>query len=53
MPLLEHNISANEHLFKSTRPQAAVLDWDDDDLPEEIQSLDAGIDAIVYAVLIS
>jgi len=49
MPLLEHNISANEHLFKSTRPQAAVLDWDDDDLPEEIQSLDAGIDAIVMA----
>jgi len=49
MPLLEHNISANEHLFRSARPQAAILDWDEDDLPEEIQSLDTGIDAIVMA----
>src|SRR6202050_753567 len=47
MPLLKHNISANEQLFKSARPQATVLDWDDDVLPEEIQSLDTGIDAIV------
>jgi hypothetical protein len=49
MPLLEHNISANEHLFTSVRPHASVLDWDDEDIPEVIKYLDAGIDAIVYA----
>jgi len=49
MPLLEHNISANQHLFKSACPKAAILDWDDEGIPEEIYSLNTGIDAIVYA----
>jgi hypothetical protein len=52
MPLLVHNISANEHLFTAARPQAAVLDWDNEEIPEEIQSLDGGIHIILYAVFI-
>ena len=48
MPLLEHNISANGHLFHCARPRAAVLDWDDEEFPEDISSLNAGIDGIVY-----
>lgn len=47
MPLLEHNIKLNEHLFPHTRPQAVVLDWDEDDLPDYIQSSEKGFDAIV------
>jgi hypothetical protein len=51
MPLLEHNISANEHLFTSAHPQAAVLNWDDAEIAEVIKSFDAGIDVIVYATV--
>ena len=47
MPLLEHNISSNEHLFEGSRPQALVLDWDDEDLPTEVNSLQTGFDLIV------
>lgn len=49
MPLLKHNIKLNEHLFPHTRPQAVVLDWDEDDLPDYIQSSEKGFDAIVWA----
>ncbi|KZT07420.1 uncharacterized protein LAESUDRAFT_742889 [Laetiporus sulphureus 93-53] len=51
MPLLEHNIRANESLFNSpfTRPQAVVLDWDIEDAPEEISCIDSGFDVIVMA----
>ena len=48
MPLLEHNITANQHLFSSTRPRATILDWDDEGLPDYIQALNQGFDAIVY-----
>ncbi|KAI0640729.1 putative methyltransferase-domain-containing protein [Trametes meyenii] len=51
MPLLEHNVSANETLFSgpSTRPRPVVLDWDASELPEDVSSLDSGFDAIVMA----
>ncbi|KAI0676122.1 putative methyltransferase-domain-containing protein [Trametes maxima] len=51
MPLLEHNVSANEALFSgpSTRPRPIVLDWDASELPEEARALDSGFDAIVMA----
>jgi len=49
MPLLEYNISANSHLFSSACPQATVLDWHDEDLSEEIRSVQDGYDAIVMA----
>ncbi|KAF7969692.1 hypothetical protein HWV62_26210 [Athelia sp. TMB] len=58
MPLLEHNISANADLFAAPgsgsgamygcKPRAAVLDWEED-LPDDIRTLDGGIDAIVMA----
>lgn len=47
MPLLEHNISANEHLFSFTRPLAAVLDWDEEKLSKEVLSLNDGLDAVM------
>ncbi|KAF9018616.1 hypothetical protein BDZ89DRAFT_1044398 [Hymenopellis radicata] len=47
MPLLEHNISSNKHLFPtpSASPQAALLDWNED-LPDLGV---AAFDAIVMA----
>jgi hypothetical protein len=45
MPLLEYNITANEHLYSSIRPQAAVLDWDEEELPEAFKQ---EFDAILY-----
>ena len=40
MPLLEHNISTNTHHCPSTTPKASVLDWDDEELPKEVQDLE-------------
>ncbi|KNZ77369.1 UPF0665 family protein C23C4.06c [Termitomyces sp. J132] len=34
IPLIEHNIAANASHLRNTRLEAAVLDWDDDALPE-------------------
>lgn len=50
MPLLEHNITINAHLFPHMRPVAAVLDWDDDTLPDFMQAFNEGFDAIVYVL---
>lgn len=49
MPLLERNIGLNAHLFSgtSTRPQAVVLDWDDEQLPVEMTEVEFGLDLIV------
>lgn len=49
MPLLEHNISANETLFRSpsARPEALVLDWDDERLPERLSVVKTGFNAIM------
>ncbi|PCH44143.1 hypothetical protein WOLCODRAFT_104648 [Wolfiporia cocos MD-104 SS10] len=51
MPSLEHNISANETLFQSqsSRPQALVLDWDNDQLPDEVSAIQGGFHAIIMA----
>jgi hypothetical protein len=40
MPLLEQNISANTHYCPSTALKALVLDWDDEELPKEVQDLE-------------
>jgi len=53
MPLLEHNISANAHLFQYTRPTATVLDWDDETLPEFIRTFQEGFDVIVYVPVLT
>lgn len=52
MPLLSHNITVNSHLFSpaaKARPEAVILDWDESDLPDEVLSLNAGIDVILMA----
>jgi hypothetical protein len=49
MPLLEQNISNNQHTF-TTSPKAVVLDWDDEDLPQDVTSLEDGLDAIVLVL---
>ncbi|KAI0825552.1 putative methyltransferase-domain-containing protein [Irpex lacteus] len=51
MPLLEHNILANARYFSAshTRPQALVLDWDDERLPAAVATVNAGFDLIVMA----
>ena len=47
MPLLMQNISTNEKYYLSGAPKPIVLDWDDEDLPEEVTSLQDDFDAIV------
>ncbi|KAK7683348.1 hypothetical protein QCA50_013610 [Cerrena zonata] len=49
MPLLEHNISNNEHLFVGDRPQALVLDWDEESLPSEVTAIQDGFDLVIMA----
>ncbi|KDR67996.1 hypothetical protein GALMADRAFT_272842 [Galerina marginata CBS 339.88] len=48
MPLLEENISLNEKYWLSAAPKAVVLDWDNDEFPEEV-IVKEGLDAIVMA----
>ena len=49
MSLLEHKITVNAHLFScsSHKPQALVLDWDDEQIPEEVTDAEAAFDMIV------
>ncbi|EGN95225.1 hypothetical protein SERLA73DRAFT_171053 [Serpula lacrymans var. lacrymans S7.3] len=49
MPLLERNISSNGHLFPLARPEAVVLDWDNEELPPAVHDLENGLDVIVMA----
>lgn len=53
MPLLQHNILTNGHLFSAnlpyTRPSATVLDWDDT-LPEAVTAHGGGYDIVMYAL---
>ena len=52
IPILQDNIAANHHLMDKCIPQAAVLDWEDEQLPPEVQfQLEAGLDVIVYVAL--
>jgi len=48
MPLLECNISTNAHYCPSTTPKALVLDWDDEELPNEVLDLE-NLNAILMA----
>ncbi|KAF9461535.1 putative methyltransferase-domain-containing protein [Collybia nuda] len=48
MPLLEHNISLNSFRFAAA-PEALVLDWDNEILPEYIRAFTSGFDAIIMA----
>lgn len=54
MPLLEHNVTQNESLYVTpgTRPHPIVLDWDEEELPAEIQSVPGGFDVIMSVFLI-
>jgi hypothetical protein len=49
MPLLRQNISANTQYYgdTSTSPNTLVLDWDDEELSENVKNL-GELDAIMY-----
>jgi len=51
MPLLEQNISDNTQMFRThaCRPQAVVLDWDNETLPQEVLAVPEGLHAIIMA----
>ncbi len=50
LPLLTHNVSTNDALFKEPfRPQPLALDWDEETLPSEILAIEGGFDAIIMA----
>ena len=55
MPLLERNISGNGRYFSSdsTRPQALVLDWDDEHFPAAVTTIQSGFDLIVWVFIIN
>ena len=50
MPLLESNIKANAHHFRTPAayPRALVLDWDNDVLPDDVNAIRDELDVIVY-----
>ncbi|KAF8801323.1 hypothetical protein BYT27DRAFT_7115211 [Phlegmacium glaucopus] len=48
MPLLVSNISVNAHFCPSTTPKALVLDWDDEELPKEVQDVE-NLNVIIMA----
>ncbi|KAJ3847289.1 putative methyltransferase-domain-containing protein [Lentinula lateritia] len=50
MPLLEHNVSLNSHMFAraAVRPLPEILDWDEE-LPLYTQALRGRLDAIIMA----
>lgn len=49
MPILSHNISRNAKYFIQPldSPQAVVLDWDEENLPEQVVEV-GGFDIILY-----
>ncbi|KAL6299483.1 hypothetical protein BKA93DRAFT_819902 [Sparassis latifolia] len=51
MPLLAHNIAANEALFRSasTHPHALVLRWDDEQLPNGVSAIVSDLDLTLMA----
>ncbi|KAF5361923.1 hypothetical protein D9756_002622 [Leucocoprinus leucothites] len=48
VPLLNHNISSNHSLYPTNTPQADILDWDEEELPESVTSL-GSIDVILMS----
>ncbi|CCM04185.1 uncharacterized protein FIBRA_06347 [Fibroporia radiculosa] len=51
MPLLEHNIATNNAVYpsSSSHPNAVVLDWDEEQLPDEVLGVAGGFHAIIMA----
>ncbi|KAG6873509.1 hypothetical protein C0995_014777 [Termitomyces sp. Mi166 len=47
VPLIEHNNATNASHLQNTRFEAAVLDWDDDALPDFVKEFPEGFDAIM------
>lgn len=47
IPLLNHNIASNLSLCPDNAPKAAVLDWEDEDLPQSVKSL-GNLDVVLY-----
>ena len=49
MPILSHNISCNAKYFiqPPDSPQDVVLDWDEENLPEQVAEV-GGFDIILY-----
>lgn len=52
MPLLQENISQNQQLLpsQSSRPCPVVLDWDNTELPIQVQDVNEGFDLILYVL---
>lgn len=50
MPLLTHNLEQNAASLR-TRPQALVLDWDNEELPQEVLAVKGGFDVIMQVAL--
>ncbi|KIK90517.1 hypothetical protein PAXRUDRAFT_677048 [Paxillus rubicundulus Ve08.2h10] len=48
IPILESNIASSRPLMSKTLPQAAVLDWENEELTSQVQ-FDTGLDVIVMA----
>ncbi|KAF9564244.1 hypothetical protein CPC08DRAFT_741530 [Agrocybe pediades] len=48
IPLIQENFSLNKSHFLRTPPKAMILDWDDEELPQEVKELQE-LDAIIMA----
>ncbi|OJA11969.1 hypothetical protein AZE42_07246 [Rhizopogon vesiculosus] len=49
LPLLQTNITSSQSLYPCNAPEAAVLDWDETEIPTQVKSFVSGIDVIVMA----
>ena len=45
MEIIDQNVTTHEHCFPSIRPRPLTLDWDVDNLPEEVER---GVDFIMF-----
>ena len=54
IPILQDNVTSNHLVMSKCIPQAAVLDWEHEELPPPVQvQLEAGLDVIVYVAFSS
>ncbi|KAG6850570.1 hypothetical protein H0H93_011769 [Arthromyces matolae] len=49
IPLIEHNIASNSTHLTNVQLDAAVLDWDANELPDFVKEFPEGFDAIIMA----
>ncbi|KAJ8585180.1 hypothetical protein M405DRAFT_773229 [Rhizopogon salebrosus TDB-379] len=49
LPILQTNITSNQSFYPCNAPEAAVLDWDEPEIPTQMESFVSGIDVIVMA----